>query len=102
MIPDMDEQPESTTPPDASTEAPATAGTMSMADYDEAMQVRNVHARARGLSAPYIAGGRDPDPDAGRAQERFYLRLLVAMVLLIVVGGLVLSIVVYVATGGGQ
>ena len=30
-------------------------------------------ARARGLAAPYIAGGRDPDP-AGRREERFYGR----------------------------
>ncbi|HEX9045336.1 MAG TPA: hypothetical protein VF802_09950 [Candidatus Limnocylindrales bacterium] len=78
------------------------SGTMSMADYEEAMEDRNVHARARGLAAPYIAGGRDPDPERGRAQDRFYLRLLAAMVLLIVVGGLVLSILVYVVTGGGQ
>ena len=45
--------------------------------YDE---VRNQHARARGLSAPYIAGGRDPDPEKGRREERFYGRLLLAMV----------------------
>lgn len=103
MIPGMDEQHETLdrTAPSAGPEAVPPGSTMSVADYEEAMQDRNVHARARGLSAPYIAGGRDPDPEAGRAQERFYLRLLVAMVLLIVVGGLVLSIVVYVA-GGGQ
>ncbi len=101
MIPAMDEQPDSPKPPEASA-SESRPGTMSMADYDEAMQDRNVHARARGLSAPYIAGGRDPEPEVGRAQDRFYLRLLVAMVLLIVVGGLVLSILVYIATGGGQ
>src|SRR3990170_7239659 len=30
---------------------------------------RNVHARKRGLAAPYIAGGRDPAPQARPAPE---------------------------------
>lgn len=54
---------------------------------------RNAHARARGLAAPYIAGGRDPDPEAGRREERFYLRLLLIMVGAIVAGGFVLGII---------
>lgn len=54
---------------------------------------RNAHARARGLAAPYIAGGRDPEPEAGRREERFYLRLLLAMVGLIVLGGFALGII---------
>jgi hypothetical protein len=49
-------------------------------------------ARARGLSAPYIVGGRDPDPAAGRREERFYGRLLLLMVVVIVLGGFVLGI----------
>jgi hypothetical protein len=49
-------------------------------------------ARERGLSAPYIAGGRDPDPAKGRREERFYGRLLLAMVIVIVVAGFVLGI----------
>ena len=53
---------------------------------------RNVHARQRGLAAPYIAGGQDPDPAAGRAEERRYLRLLIAMVVAIVLSGFVLGI----------
>jgi hypothetical protein len=53
---------------------------------------RNVHARKRGLSAPYIDGGRDPDPDAGRAEERRYLRWLLLMVVAIVLSGFVLGI----------
>lgn len=57
--------------------------------YDE---VRNEHARKRGLAAPYIAGGRDPDPEAGRAEERRYLRWLLAMVVVIVLSGFVLGI----------
>ncbi|MFM2106853.1 MAG: hypothetical protein RL338_1885 [Chloroflexota bacterium] len=74
--------------------------TLTPAERAEAMSDRNVHARARGLAAPYIAGGRDPDPAAGLREERRYLRLLLAMVLLIVVGGLGLSIVAYLITGG--
>lgn len=54
---------------------------------------RNAAARARGLAAPYIAGGRDPDPEAGRREERFYGRLLLIMVGLIVAGGFVLGII---------
>jgi hypothetical protein len=53
---------------------------------------RNAAARARGLDAPYIAGGRDPDPESGQREERFYLRLLLVMVATIVLGGFVLGI----------
>jgi hypothetical protein len=54
---------------------------------------RNAAARARGLAAPYIAGGRDPDPASGRREERFYGRLLLLMVGAIVLGGFVLGII---------
>jgi len=54
---------------------------------------RAAHARARGLSAPYIAGGRDPDPVSTSRTERPYLILLVVMIAVIVVGGFVLGIV---------
>ena len=54
---------------------------------------RNAQARARGLAAPYIAGGRDPDPDTGRREERFYGRLLLIMVAVIVASGFVLGII---------
>ena len=53
--------------------------------------VRAQHARARGLSAPYIAGGRDPDPETGRREERRYLRLLAIMVVAITLGGFLLD-----------
>ena len=53
---------------------------------------RSAHARARGLAAPYIAGGRDPNPEVGRGEERFYLRLLLAMVALIIIAGFVVGI----------
>jgi hypothetical protein len=63
---------------------------------------RNAAARARGLAAPYIAGGRDPDPESGRREERFYGRLLLLMVAVIALGGFVLGIVANVigAMGG--
>jgi hypothetical protein len=54
---------------------------------------RNAHARARGLAAPYIAGGRDPQPEVGRNEDRFYGRLLLAMIGLIVLGGFLLGII---------
>jgi hypothetical protein len=50
-------------------------------------------AEQRGLTSPYPPGGADPAPEAGRREERFYLRLLVAMVLLIVLGGLAISVI---------
>jgi hypothetical protein len=62
-------------------------------DPDAYDDVRAVHARARGLSAPYIPGGRDPEPEQGRAEERRYLRLLIAMVVVVVLSGFVLGIV---------
>ncbi|MBI3750537.1 MAG: hypothetical protein HY263_02620 [Chloroflexi bacterium] len=54
---------------------------------------RAERARARGLSAPYIPGGRDPDPVRAKAEERFYLRILVAMIAIVVLGAFVLGVV---------
>lgn len=54
---------------------------------------RSEHARRRGLDAPYIPGGRDPDPDRGRREERRFLRWLLIMVLAIVLSGFVLGFV---------
>jgi hypothetical protein len=54
---------------------------------------RAAQARARGLDAPYIAGGRDPQPEKGRREERFYLRLLIFMVVALVLSGFVLGII---------
>jgi len=70
------------------------------AEYDSE---RNAAARARGLAAPYIAGGRDPDPEAGLEEERRYLRLLLIMVGVIIAAGFVLGIlanVISVMTAG--
>ena len=62
-------------------------------DYEKATTERNIAARARGLNAPYIAGGEDPNPEATAVEERRLTRLLVGMVLVIVVGGFLISIV---------
>ena len=58
------------------------------AEYDSA---RAQIARAKGLQAPYIAGGRDPDPEAGLREERHYGKLLLWMVLALMFGGFVLG-----------
>jgi hypothetical protein len=60
-------------------------------DSDAYDAPRAVQARARGLAAPYIAGGEDPDMAATRRRERRYLRLLVAMVVVVVLAGFVLG-----------
>jgi hypothetical protein len=73
-------------------------------DPSEYDSERNAAARARGLAAPYIAGGRDPDPEEGLREERHYLRLLLIMVIAIVAGGFVIGIGIQLfltATGGG-
>ena len=54
---------------------------------------RAAQARARGLAAPYIAGGEDPNPEAGRREERRNLRLLIAMVIVVILSGFVLGYV---------
>jgi hypothetical protein len=76
------------------------ASTPLPADPDAYDAVRNVHARARGLSAPYIAGGADPEPGQGLREERYYGKLLLGMVLVLVLGGFVVGILVALATGG--
>lgn len=54
---------------------------------------RAERARARGLAAPYIPGGRDPDPAAARREERFYLRILIVMVAVVVFLSFALGVV---------
>jgi hypothetical protein len=58
---------------------------------------RNAAARARGLAAPYIPGGRDPDQARADREDRRYLKLLVAMVVTIVLAGFVLGFVAVLA-----
>lgn len=54
---------------------------------------RNVHARRRGLAQPYIAGGEDPEIATTLRTERRYLRILVGMTVVIVLGGFVIGII---------
>ena len=51
-------------------------------------------ARARGLDAPYIPGGEDPEPEAARREDRYYGRLLLIMVVAIIAGGFILGIII--------
>lgn len=64
------------------------------ADPDAYDSPRNARARAKGLDAPYILGGEDPQPAQAAAEERRYWRLLVAMVLLIVASGFIIGTVI--------
>ena len=63
---------------------------------------RAVRARQKGLQAPYIAGGDDPDPAAGRAEERRYGKLLLAFAVTIIASGFVVGtlIALLVPSGG--
>lgn len=61
---------------------------------------RATQARARGLAAPYIAGGEDPDPEETRRRERPYLILLIAMTVVVVLAGFVLGIIQNLLGGG--
>ena len=62
-------------------------------DPDAYDSPRAAQARARGLAAPYIAGGEDPDLAATRRREGRYVRLLIAMIVVVVLAGFVLGIV---------
>jgi hypothetical protein len=62
-------------------------------DPDAYDSPRAAQARARGLDAPYIAGGEDPDLAATRRREGRYLRLLIAMIVVVVLAGFVLGII---------
>ena len=68
-------------------------------DPDRYDEYRNVAARKRGLPKPYIAGGDDPDLPATLAAERPYVRILLAMIIVIVLLGFVLGIAGAIITG---
>ena len=64
---------------------------------------RAVRAREKGLEAPYIAGGHDPDPAKGLAEERRYLKLLLAMTAVIIASGFVIgTAVALLGAAGGK
>ena len=52
---------------------------------------RSAAARKRGLSTPYVPGGRDPDLAKTEQDERRLLRWLVIMVVVLVLAGFVLG-----------
>ena len=58
---------------------------------------RNAAARRRGLSTPYIPGGRDPDQAGAEAEDRRLVRILIAMVIVIVAAGFVLGFIAAIA-----
>jgi len=58
---------------------------------------RNAAARQRGLSTPYIPGGRDPDQARADAEDRRLVRILLLMVVVIVLAGFVFGILAAVA-----
>jgi hypothetical protein len=73
------------------TEPTREAGSELPPDPDAYDSPRAAQARKRGLNAPYIAGGTDPEPEVGRREERRYLRLLLVMVVVLVLSGFVLG-----------
>ena len=75
MLPDSTEPPGAAVPPDP-------------VAYDSE---RSAAARARGLSTPYIPGGRDPDQERAEREDRRYLRILLVMVVAIVLSGFVVG-----------
>jgi hypothetical protein len=89
---------------DPTTEATSTPPTRTLPPdpiaYDSPRAVR---AREKGLQAPYIAGGEDPDPAAGLAQDRRYVRLLIAMAVAIVASGFVIgTVIALIGPAGGR
>jgi hypothetical protein len=93
---DRPDQPPAPTPTPPAALPPATVPPDPEA-YDSE---RAVHARARGLPAPYIPGGSDPDPDGGLEEERRYGRLLIWMIVVIVLAGFVLGFIGMLIIGG--
>ena len=93
---DMTSDGETPTEEGPPTERVATTLPADPAQYDSD---RGRIARAKGLPAGYIAGGKDPDPEPGLQEERYYGRLLLGMVIAIILAGFVLGILITIATG---
>jgi hypothetical protein len=79
-------------PPAPPSTRPAGAGAEVPPDPAAYDSERNAAARKRGLSTPYIPGGRDPDPNATQRTERRDMKILLGMVVAIVLAGFVLGI----------
>lgn len=77
-------------PPDANPPEPAPRQALPP-DPDAYDSPRAMRARAKGLDAPYIAGGDDPDPGPALAEERRLGRILVVMAVTIVAAGFVIG-----------
>ncbi|MEO5939812.1 MAG: hypothetical protein ABIZ72_02730 [Candidatus Limnocylindrales bacterium] len=58
---------------------------------------RSAAARKRGLSTPYIPGGRDPDQAGADAEDRRWLRILLIAVIAVVLGGFVFGFLASIA-----
>lgn len=87
--------------PSGSGERPGSSPRQLPPDPEKYDSPRAAAARARGLDAPYIPGGEDPEYETARRQERFYGRILLAMIIVIVAAGFVLGILGNLITGGG-
>ena len=85
-------QPAGPPPDDDSGAAPVAPAPPLPADPSAYDSERNAAARARGLAAPYIPGGRDPDQERADADDRRNLRILLAFVVAIVLAGFVFGI----------
>ena len=68
------------------------------AEYDSP---RNARARAKGLEAPVISGGDDPDLGVALAADRRYGRWLVWMVVAIIASGFIIGILIALAGPSG-
>jgi hypothetical protein len=75
------------------TDGPGQLATPRPAPPPQAYTARAAIARDKGLPGLYISGGEDPDLQRTVEGERRYIRLLVAMVVGIVLGGFVLGII---------
>jgi hypothetical protein len=91
--------PNATAAPNASVTPPVRAAGPAALPPDPAAydDPRNVRARAKGLPTPYISGGTDPDPAKGIYEDRYYGRLLVAMVAALIFAGFVLGLLIAIA-----
>jgi hypothetical protein len=82
---------------------PAARPTRRVGALSPSERERAQSARSRGLAAPYIPGGEAPDRAAAERTDRFYGRLLIVMVVVIVLSGFVFGIIANVIRllGGG-